>query len=101
MKALTATLERLGISLNKNSQMTQASNLLTVVSTKTLYLMLFVRLENWRTGDKLVPTSAGVQWRAPRNPLDLGAYSSHISMQKVLLFFFSLPPFLLLSSPLY
>lgn len=61
LKALTATLERLGISLNKNSRMTQASNLIIVVSTKTLYLMLFVWLEIWRTGDKLVPTSAGVE----------------------------------------
>lgn len=56
-----ATLERPGISLNKNSQMTQASNLIIGVSSKTEYVMLFVYLNNQRTGDKLVPTNARVE----------------------------------------
>lgn len=88
--------------------MTQASNLIIAVSTKTSYLMLFLCLDNWRTGDKLVPTNAGVEGlrKAPRNPLDLLVLtSSHISMQctregAAFLLFFPPPPFLFLSSPL-
>lgn len=86
--------------------MTQASSLITAVSTKTLYFMLFVCLDNWRTGDKLVPTSAGVEGlrRAPRNPLDslvLTAATFPCSPQeKVLLFFFSLPSFFFSFLPL-
>lgn len=61
--------------------------------------MLFVCLDNWRSGDNVVPTSAGVEGpgRAPRNPLALLVLTAATfpcsAQEKVLLFFFSLPPF--------
>lgn len=42
-----AVLERLGISLNKTSQVTQASNLIIGVSTKIQVICVFERSENW------------------------------------------------------
>lgn len=79
--------------------MTQASHLIITVNTKTLYLVLFVCLGSWRTGDNLVPTNAGVEGlgRAPRNPLALLVLTAATfpcsAQEKVLLFFFPLPPF--------
>lgn len=97
-----ATLERPGISLNKNSQVTQASNLIIGVSTKTEYLMLFVYLDNQRTGDKLVPTNTRVEGlrRAHRDPVCavwtrwcLQQPHFHAAHKRRCFFFFSPPSF--------